>query len=325
MQTQSLRAVLALSLLAGGLFTGCGPQQQAAAPLDQQLAQSQQQVQDQISQLSQNIQQIHAQMKMHLLHRHGLRRLPNQQSGQAKSVDGHVNLAAGDKAVPASTMQDAEQILQTVSLPTLQKELGVLPNQQTRIVLFSSPQSYARALAQAGVAKGDLQSIAQNTGGLTIGSDIWVPLYQQDDRASLADTFTHELTHVVFNQNGIGDQLPTWVNEGMAWHDGMTARAAVNPALAQQVANQLNREIVKVKRTGELLPLTASEDDILNAQYNVEWEDYLAVKNLVQTKGSQKFMGFLNGIKKQGVANSFQQQYGESIQTFEQAFLQSLN
>ncbi|MGZ4111122.1 MAG: hypothetical protein ACXVP5_01580 [Tumebacillaceae bacterium] len=287
-----------------------------------------QQLQQQLNQLMNEAQQFnqHAMLRK-MSHRIGLRRLPKQSNnyGQQNVNGSGVQVTAGDRRVSQATLQSAGQIVQQISLPILKENVG-LPASGTHLVLFSSQQSYAQALVQAGVPQQQLQSIVSNTGGLTIGNDIWIPLYNLQDKSDLANVLTHELTHVVLNQKGIGDTIPTWVNEGMAWHDGMLALNQVNPNKAKQEAAELTKQVQDAKQNGKLLPLTASEDDILTADYNVEWTDYLAIQNLISQdqNGPAKIDAFLNGIAKQGVDNSFQAQYGQSITQYEKEFTQTL-
>jgi hypothetical protein len=144
------------------------------------------------------------------------------------------------------------------------------------------------------------------------------------DQSDLANVLTHELTHVVLNQKGIGDSLPTWINEGIAWHDGLLAQSQVSPQKTQQLTAKLNQQIHQVAQQQQLLQLSASENDILSANYNVEWEDYLAVQNLLNTYGNQAFLSFLNGISQNGVDASFQQTYNMSRANYEASFYQTL-
>jgi hypothetical protein len=257
---------------------------------------------------------------VHRLHR---KHLPTQNAIQQTNVNG-IKVFAGDTRVTSNQLKLAEQIIQTISLPILQQNVGDVPAQNTRVVLFSNPQTYANSLEEAGVSPDQLKNIASETGGLTVGSDVWIPLYNLQDQSDLANVLTHELTHVVLNQKGIGDSLPTWINEGIAWHDGLLAQAQVSPPEAQQLTSKLNQQIHQVAQQQQLLQLSASENDILNANYNVEWEDYLAIQNLLDTYGNQAFLTFLNGIPQTGVDESFQQTYNMSRTSYETSFYQSL-
>jgi hypothetical protein len=267
--------------------------------------------------------QLHQLSDQGFVHRLGLKHLPKQKANQQTSVHGIV-VASGDARVSSNQLKLAKQIIQNISLPILQQNVGDVPAQNTRVMLFSNPQTYENSLAKAGVPQDQLKNIASETGGLTVGSDVWIPLYNLQDQSDLANVLTHELTHVVLNQKGIGDSLPTWINEGIAWHDGLLAQSQVSPQEAQQLTEKMNQQIHQVAQQQQLLQLSASEDDILNAKYNVEWEDYLAVQNLLNTYGNQAFLSFLNGIEQNGVDASFQQTYNMSRESYETSFYQTL-
>ncbi|MCL6592906.1 MAG: hypothetical protein K6T31_02940 [Alicyclobacillus sp.] len=250
------------------------------------------------------------------------RRLPSVSSGSSVNV-GNIKVSAADAGVSAQAVQQAAQLIQQIALPQLQQTLGQTPG-NTQVVLFSSKRSYAQALSQAGMNGSDLAQAVSETGGITLGQTVWIPLYNLNDESDLANVLTHELTHVVFNQEGVGDQLPTWINEGTAWFNGLQAQAQLNPAAVQQLQNEYNQEVTAAARSGSLLPLTADEQTILNAPYNVEWEDYLAVQQLVQNFGLDRYKAFLQSIPKQGVDSSFQSAFGQSLNSFVQQFDQNL-
>ena len=137
---------------------------------------------------------------------------------------------------------------------------------------------------------------------------------------------THELTHVTFNQAGSGDKLPIWINEGAAWRDGLLAEQQLDSygttieMLSQQTGVQ------QAVGNGRLLSLTATEQDILNANYNVEYEDFMAVESLIKQYGADQFIVFLNAAKSnhQYVNEAFQTTYKISMDDFQNTFLQSL-
>lgn len=304
-----------------GLFSNG---RQRAHLTQQQLDQLNQQLSQQLNQLMSQAKAFNQHALMHKVsHRIGLRKLPRQNNYGSQTAQDGIQITAGDRKVTQTTLKAASKIVQQISLPILKSNVG-LPTGSTKLVLFSSKQSYANALAQAGVPHSQLNAIVSNTGGLTIGSDIWIPLYNLEDQSDLANVLTHELTHVVLNQKGIGDTIPTWVNEGMAWHDGMQALDQVDSNKAKQESAALTQQVQEAKQNGHLLPLTASEDDILNADYNVEWTDYLAIQNLISQQGPQKMDAFLNSIAKNGVDASFQAVYQEPITQFENNFINKL-
>jgi hypothetical protein len=119
----------------------------------------------------------------------------------------------------------------------------------------------------------------------------------------------------MLNQESIGDSLPTWLNKGTAWLDGMTAQRQMNPNAADLLARAYNEDLQQAEQDGQLLQLTASEQDILNASYNVEWEDYLVVKVLVDTYGRSKFNVFLTNAHS-GVEQSFENAFAISMSSY---------
>jgi AraC-like DNA-binding protein len=252
-----------------------------------------------------------------------LRRLAQPANEKSRQVTSNIQIAAGDNRVSDSLLNEAEQVIKEVSLPILTKNAGEL-NSPAHIIFFSGKGTYGRALRKAGIDQSQLKSIVEQTGGITVGSDIWVPLYAIDDESELANILTHELTHVVLNQRGIGDAIPIWVNEGTAWSDGMIAKNQVDPQMAEQETSALNDQLQEAIDNNQLLPLNTSEEDILKAPYNVEWEDHLAVDQLIQNFGQQKYKAFLDNVPKIGVEKSFKQQFGMSISTFEKQFYQGI-
>lgn len=253
-------------------------------------------------------------------HIHHLPRLAWQHTVQAGSG---VTVSSGDRGVSASAVREAANIIQQVSVPLLTKDVGQAPS-SAQVVLFSTRQAYSKALLQAGLSSDEAAAVAQQTGGLTIGTSVWIPLYNLQDSAELTNVLTHELTHVVYNERGIGDRLPTWLDEGAAWREGLAAEVAVNPQEAQALAAAYNAQLQDAAAQRMLLPLSANEQDILGADYNVEWQDYLAVQQLVDQYGEEKFRTFLDGVPSKGADASFQAVYGMSLSDYQKAFEERL-
>lgn len=247
-----------------------------------------------------------------------VRRAPGSSGMQNMDTSSGISIVSGDGAVLSDTMQYASQIVRNISWPILQNTLGKVPSPLTRVTLYSNPRSYASALLKAGVPGQMLPALAEETGGLTIGSEVWIPLYNLPDGSDLTDALTHELTHVVINQSGVGDKLPTWLNEGIGYYSGTVARKQVDPSGAELRANKLNNQISEAVAQDSLLPLSAGEEDIIGAGYNVEWEDYLAVKYLIDTYGIQLFDNFLYGIARNGIEVSFSSQYNLPLNDFQE-------
>ncbi len=279
--------------------------------------------QHQIQIVNQDIEKVQELLAEGMTANNHIRRLPTIQGERTVDLTNGITLSAGDPGVHNRVLTMAKDFISQVSLPILQTNLGQIPK-NTKVVLFSSKRAYANALAKGGVDAKEIPSIVSGTGGITVGSEVWIPLYALQNQSDLANVLTHELTHAVFNQEGIGDNIPTWLNEGTAWMDGMAAQKQVDPSDAELLTAAYNQDLQKAAQDGQLLPLTASEEDILNAPYNVEWEDYLAVKNLVQTYGSARFRTFLAHAHS-GVAQSYADTFGIKMSSYEGKLDQEIN
>ncbi|EGW36814.1 peptidase MA family metallohydrolase [Desulfosporosinus sp. OT] len=259
-------------------------------------------------------------------HRRNGKELPNTQTTLSLSADSNITLKAGDNRVTNNLLSSAVKIINQTSLSILSKYAGSTPTQAVNIILFSSPQTYGNALIQAGIPADDIAAYTANTGGITIGSNIWIPLYNLKDISQLANVMTHELTHVTFNQIGSGDKLPTWINEGAAWRDGLLAEQQLDSLATSLEMLTEQRGVLQAVTSGQLLPLTATEQDILNANYNVEYEDFMAVESLVKQYGADKFIAFLDAAKsnQQDADEAFQTTYKIRMVDFQNTFLKSL-
>lgn len=245
--------------------------------------------------------------------------LPQVAREKPVQIANGISIASGDSSVPSSVVKSSSVIILKISIPTIQHTTGMEPK-DAKIVLFSSRTTYGAALEKAGIPKQEIPNIVAETGGITVGNDVWIPLYALQSRADLANVLTHELTHVTFNQYGIGNALPTWINEGTAWTAGMSAEGQVNKNQEQLMFAAYNQDLQAAVDSGQLLPLTADEQQILGASYNVEWEDFLAVRQLMNTHGLQEYHSFLQHVKGAGASQSFQTSFHVSLKSFQNEF-----
>lgn len=196
----------------------------------------------------------------------------------------------------------------------------ISPVKTIQIVLFSSSKTYANTLSQANIDPSSIQSIVTNSGGLTVDTTIWIPLYNLADNSDLANVLSHELFHACASSQGYGDQLPTWINEGTAWRIGLTAMQKVNPQKASLEMTYFEVDVRNAAKKGILLPLTALENDILNAQYNIEYEDFMAVEQLVKQHGTSTYKTFIQNLKTEKVGTDFQYTFNTTIDNFSEQF-----
>lgn len=251
------------------------------------------------------------------------KKLTRNQAGLSKVAVSNISVNAGDSAVTQNLISAALDIINQTSLPILKQYINAVPSQATSIVLFSSSKSYGDALREAGAPKDSIPAYTEKTGGITVGSDIWIPLYNVSDLSELANVLTHELTHVTFNQIDLGDKLPTWINEGAAWRDGLLAKQKFDPVetMNEMVSQQMS--VLQAASTGQMLPLTASEQDIINANYNVEYEDFMAIEALVKQHGANQFKAFLAAANQKDLDQAFQSTYNINIEDYQNTFIQS--
>ncbi|MDR3585124.1 MAG: hypothetical protein P4L59_07345 [Desulfosporosinus sp.] len=253
-----------------------------------------------------------------------LRSLPSTQISTSQKVATNVYIKAGDNAVSVTSLTQASQMIKDISLPTLNTVVGLTPAKTIQVVLFSSSKTYAQALSQANIDPSSIQSIVTNSGGLTVDTTIWIPLYNLADNSDLANVLSHELFHACASSQNYGGQLPTWLNEGTAWRIGLTAMQKVNPQKASLEMTYLEADVRNAAQKGILLPLTASENDILNAQYNIEYEDFMAVEQLVKQHGTSTYRTFIQNLKTENAGTDFQATFHTTIDNFQNSFIKTL-
>jgi|GEM_PF-5004517 hypothetical protein len=253
-----------------------------------------------------------------------LQSLPNTQGISIQKSSPNVLVKTGDKAVSASKLQTASRIINTISLPTLNSVLGLSPASEINIVLFSSAKSYGNALARAGIDQSSIKTMTTDTGGVTVNTTIWIPLYNLADNSDLANVLSHELFHACAASQGYGAQLPIWINEGTAWRIGLLAQQKVDPEKTSAVMANYQQDVLKAAQNGTLLSLNASEKDILNTSYNVEYEDYMAVEKLTNSFGVAAYKTFIQNLTSQNVDTDFQNTFHTTMDDFSANFLKSL-
>jgi hypothetical protein len=228
---------------------------------------------------------------------------------------------SGDHRVSARSLVNVAALLKQISFPILRKDSGSLPSAGTNITLYATVSGY-RSVAQRMFAASEVPVVVQQTGGFASGSNVFIPVYKYRTKGFLVNTLTHELTHVLLNQQGIARMLPTWMNEGYAWYNGLAAQSKVDPQAVQALKSQLLKQLAVATEHHTFLPLSANERQILNMnhEYNVEFADYMAVQGLISGYGVSRFKLFLQGIRQYGLQSSFERQYQMSLASYEADF-----
>ncbi|MBX5436418.1 MAG: hypothetical protein IRZ33_04285 [Alicyclobacillaceae bacterium] len=246
--------------------------------------------------------------------------LPGVLGGAVRSVQaGPVTVQAGDNGVSTDTLRRIAESAQSISAVLLPPGLGAavrVPSARPRLVLYSDPKGYAAA-AQVAFPRSELTTVMSQTAGFTDGLTVVIPLYKYTDPSYLTNTLAHELTHAALNAAGIGPRLPAWVNEGYAWYNGLAAQSRVNPASAAKLQSELWHEVSTAVADGAFQPVAANPDASLTArEYNVEFADFLAVRDVIRAGGMARFDRFLAGVPQLGANGSFQREYGETLEQF---------
>ncbi|WP_425801079.1 hypothetical protein ACHOLT_12415 [Desulfitobacterium sp. Sab5] len=255
----------------------------------------------------------HLQIRLHTLP-------PVNPSLKKEQASQTITLYAGDTGISDETLKSASSLITSDSLPIIQNNTNLNPKKETEVVLYSSPDLYGNALLKAGISSDEISAIVSQTGGITVDSAIWIPMYNLQGKDDLANVLTHELTHVTFNQAGIGTKLPLWLNEGVCWHNGLAAQEKVNSTRTNRIIKAMTANLKKTAQNGELLPLDQIDQSLLSASYNVEFQGYLATEQLIDKHGLDRFKAFLNQTQRQDVQRSFQQNFGQSLGEFEKEF-----
>lgn len=215
-----------------------------------------------------------------------------------------VHVTAYGHDVPVTKVTSVNQLLSDYHIvDTVSHTLQMNTSDPVHIYLAQNSTDYKNALSALGVSVEDAQRYSQDTGGFTMGRDIVVPLYQNTSTADLANTLAHELTHAFLNAclNANVDNLPSWVNEGLAVYNGMKVQARVeNPVAYDGYARQMAESVMNAAVSGNLVPLAKDESQVLagNASYDLELQDWLAVSYLAHQHGEASLAKYLQDMKR---------------------------
>lgn len=144
------------------------------------------------------------------------------------------------------------------------------------------------------------QYIAVNAQGMNFTSDI--------------NIMAHELTHALLAANyGI---LPSWVNEGLAWHQGLSAQLGDSPSplIRASLWRQLWLSPMMAAQSGQLYPLLTASS--VATAYNVEGQDNFAVEQLINSDGLPQLLKFISDTKTMGQQKAFASVYHQSESSF---------
>lgn len=242
----------------------------------------------------------------------------------SKNASPEITVNSGDKYVKNTDIQNVCNLIQNYSVPTLEKYAGITPKGKVSIVLFSSEATYSSALSQANIDSTALNSILAVTSGLTVGDKIWIPLYRLSDDIDLTNDLSHELFHAFSNIEGYGDNLPVWVSEGMSWRLALLSQDMISSDRTDYTMEYYAKDVNQAAKAGRLIPLTATDNELLSAGYNVQYQYFLAVNELIHNYGQDAFLTFMHNVNKNNMNQQFELYFKEPFQSFQDRFMKSL-
>lgn len=259
-----------------------------------------------------------------LISNNGQGTLPQINYPLSQQASPEITVHSGDIFVQQSALDKVCSLIQKYSLSTLKNYAGITPQGDVHLVLFSSEATYRNALSQAKVDPEVLDSILAVTSGLTVGDTVWIPLYRLNDDIDLTNDLSHELFHAFSNIEGYGLDLPVWVSEGMAWRIALLSQDMISTEQTDYTMSYYEEGVYEAARSGKLLPLTATDTELLSAGYNVQYQYFLAVNELIHTHGQDTFLNFMRNVKKSNSDQQFSSSFQETFQAFQDRFTASL-
>ncbi|KEO81896.1 hypothetical protein [Tumebacillus flagellatus] len=214
---------------------------------------------------------------------------------QKKAFSPYEITKADDGVTDAQTALVEKVLDQDHLMQTVGEEYGFAYRDTVSIQLASGDDGYRKLLSRDGKSKETLDREVKYTDASVYRNNISINLAKRKSETDVRSTLAHELTHILFNQNSV--KIPSWVNEGLAQRMGMREEVRGQPPVVQegQQLKVLTHVLQNKQEQGELKLLVDNLDTIhtMSSTYNVEWLDYLAVNNLWEEQGAEKFREYL--------------------------------
>ncbi|WP_246944177.1 peptidase MA family metallohydrolase [Bacillus pinisoli] len=242
-----------------------------------------------------------------------------------------MKVAAGDQGISVKQLEFVGKLLKNVALPTIKNNInfdGLFTDKinvdlsKVHILLFSNSESYQNALIQAGVPHDSIENIVENSGGITDGTHIWIPLYTYKDRSELTNILTHELTHVVFHQANIEEKLPNWLDEGIAMYNGLQAQKNINHIKTGRILKNIKYKLTTSIKNGESVSFNST--NLLNENYTSEAFYLAATYFLVERMGVSKLNEFTRSVIDSNVEEAFKSTFTITLKEYENKILQAV-
>ncbi|ATY86046.1 hypothetical protein CVV65_14825 [Kyrpidia spormannii] len=211
---------------------------------------------------------------------------PGADSPNPDVVANLIDVQSAEPGVTIGQVNKIRALIQDAGIyDRLRQDLPGDFTQPVHIHLVITKDGFSKALAAAGMSPDQVETFSDITSGAAFGNEIYLPLYVVADDAQIANVLAHELTHVYLDQNGLGNRIPVWFNEGLAWHEGLAAQGKFQaPVVLDGWKKRIEAAIIDGRQKGLLGPLTGITEDLIlhTPAYNPEWQGYVALEHLAQ-------------------------------------------
>jgi hypothetical protein len=192
--------------------------------------------------------------------------------------------------------------------------LGLTPQLPIVIQVYGNTKDYTQHFRDEGYSDSDATNYGMSSQAVAESSQLLAVNLDGLDEEFGVNVLAHEFTHALIYT--VSDGIPDWVNEGIAWHQGIGAQMDISPDHLLLHSLQLNvwGEILDHKNKGDLYPL--GKADSLDPKYNVEAQDYYAVEKLIGQYGLPKVIDYVRKIDSVGDETAFSNAFGITEDTF---------
>jgi len=243
--------------------------------------------------------------------------LPSQSTVSSNNF----KVVAGNKDVTAVQLLSIDDMFEHV-VTRDEETTGITVQNPVTIQVFGDTNAYTQHFIDEAYSQADAQSYGQYSQAVSEGpQSISVNMSNLNDEFGV-DVMAHELTHCLIAE--VSQNIPSWNNEGIAWHEGIAAQIDISPSTTLLRSLEWNQweEIVSQQSKGTLFAL--GQADSLAPQYNVESQDYQAMNKLIGQYGLVKVMDYVRVIDSEGESVAFQNTFGVTENDFMSQMTQTL-
>lgn len=238
--------------------------------------------------------------------------MPALPTGSTEAAGVHAQVVATTGVTPEQ-LQSAANIVKRV-LPYDESTTGLEPAGTIEVDLYATTAAYIKHFEQEGYSVATATNFGTQSQAMTEGSQSLSINLQGLNSEFEVDVLAHELTHALIGTVSVS--LPSWLNEGLAWHQGVGAEVDGSPSTLLSASRQWQvwEDIVNHQKIGDLFALGAASS--LSPAYNVEAQDYFAVEQLIRQFGLAAVYQFVERIDSMGESSAFSTTFAESEATW---------